>query len=200
MILHYLKNDYFLNSLYGRFGMDDNFANINIIHKDYLGDFENKFFDLIISKTELDEYILVETKTSYNIEDDESSHNVSIAVAAAITAYARIHMSQFKNNPSYNLYYTDSVYIDKPLPTDLINSKILGKMKLENILTDAIFLAPKLYCLETEDGEVIYKVKGLSQDIELTMNDFEQLPTPYSFKDFYYFKTIYVVIKCYVNR
>lgn len=28
-----------LNSLYGRFGMDDNFAEINVIHKDYLADF-----------------------------------------------------------------------------------------------------------------------------------------------------------------
>jgi hypothetical protein len=32
-----------MNSLYGRFGMDDNFANINVIHKDYYSDFENKF-------------------------------------------------------------------------------------------------------------------------------------------------------------
>lgn len=32
-----------LNSLYGRFGMDDNFTEVNIIHKDYIADFENKF-------------------------------------------------------------------------------------------------------------------------------------------------------------
>jgi hypothetical protein len=32
-----------MNSLYGRLGMDDNFSNINIIHKDYLADFENKY-------------------------------------------------------------------------------------------------------------------------------------------------------------
>nr|UEP17199.1 hypothetical protein [Russula sp.] len=32
-----------LNSLYGRFGMDDNFMNINVIHKDYYPDFENKY-------------------------------------------------------------------------------------------------------------------------------------------------------------
>jgi hypothetical protein len=45
-----------LNSLYGRFGMDDNFANITIIHKDYFSDFENKYFDNIIDKIELDDY------------------------------------------------------------------------------------------------------------------------------------------------
>lgn len=27
-------------------------------------------------------------------------------LASAITAYARIHMTQFKNNPNYKLYYS----------------------------------------------------------------------------------------------
>lgn len=46
---------------------------------------------------------------------------------------------------------------------------------LEKVLTKAIFLAPKLYCLETIDGKVIHKVKGLNHNIDLTINDFEQL-------------------------
>jgi len=119
---------------------------------------------------------------TYNIDEnpiveDELIHNVSIGIAAAITAYSRIHMSQFKNNPDFNFYYsdTDSVYIDRPLPEHLVNSKVLGKMKLENVLDKAIFLAPKMYYLETEDGKIIYKVKGLSHDIELTRNDFDNL-------------------------
>jgi len=45
-----------LNSLYGRFGMDDNFDNINVIHKDYYSDFENKYIDQITEKIELDNY------------------------------------------------------------------------------------------------------------------------------------------------
>jgi hypothetical protein len=105
------------------------------------------------------------------------SHNVNIAIASAITAYARIHMSQFKNNPNFNLYYsdTDSIYIDRPLSKDMISDTILGKMKLEYILNDAIFLAPKMYYLETVDGQIIYKVKGLKHEIELTLKDFENL-------------------------
>jgi hypothetical protein len=85
-----------LNSLYGRFGMDDNFANINIIHKDYYPDFENKFFSEIIKTTEMDEYILIEFE---NVEEDDAnkSHDVSISVAAAITAYARVHQQLFKS-------------------------------------------------------------------------------------------------------
>lgn len=56
-------------------------------------------------------------------------------MSSAITAYARIHMSQFKNKirlirfPDFNLYYTDtdSVYINRLLPDNMINSKVLGK-------------------------------------------------------------------------
>jgi hypothetical protein len=48
-------------------------------------------------------------------------------------------------------------------------------MKLENIIDKAIFLAPKMYYLETEDENIIYKVKGLSHDVELTKVDFENL-------------------------
>ena len=167
-----------LNSLYGRFGMDDNFASINIIPKDYYPDFENKYFDSIIKTTEIDDYILVEYQ-SIQIESENSIHNTNIAVAAAITAYARIHMTQFKNNPEIILYYTDtdSIYVDEDskINPNLIDNRILGKLKLENICKKAIFLSPKVYCLLTEDDEIIYKVKGLKHNVELNMNDFEQL-------------------------
>jgi hypothetical protein len=86
-------------------------------------------------------------------------------------------MSQFKNNPNFVLYYsdTDSAYINKPLPNNMINNKILGKMKLENVLNKAIFLAPKVYYLITKDNNHIYKVKGLSHDVVLNFKDFENL-------------------------
>jgi DNA polymerase type B, organellar and viral len=167
-----------LNSLYGRFGMDDNFSDINIIHKDYINDFENKFFDLISDRVELDEYFLIQLKKSENVDENENlTHNINVGIASAITAYSRIHMSQFKNNPNFNLYYsdTDSGFFDKPLPDHLVDSKALGKMKLENVLSKAIFLAPKVYYLETEDGKIIYKIKGLKHEIELSRTEFEQL-------------------------
>jgi hypothetical protein len=167
-----------LNSLYGRFGMDDNFVSINIIHKDFYTDFENKYFDSIIKTTEIDDYILVEYQR-IQIESENSIHNTNIAVAAAITAYARIHMTQFKNNPEIILYYTDtdSIYVDEDskINPNLIDNRILGKLKLEYTCKKAIFLSPKVYCLLTEDDKIIYKVKGLKHDVELTMNDFELL-------------------------
>ena len=167
-----------LNSLYGRFGMDDNFLNINVIHKDYYPDFENKNLDLIMDRIELDEHYIVFYGSIDNSEEsDTGTHNVSIGIAAAITAYSRIHMSRFKNNPEINLYYTDtdSIYTDSKIDETLIDNKVLGKLKLENICNKAIFLAPKVYCLETVEGQIIYKAKGLKHEIELTMSDFKHL-------------------------
>jgi hypothetical protein len=88
-------------------------------------------------------------------------------------------MSQFKNNPKINLYYsdTDSIYIDEDseIDSDLISNKELGKLKLENTVDKAIFLSSKVYCLITDSNEFIYKVKGLKHEIELTIDDFENL-------------------------
>jgi hypothetical protein len=131
---------------------------------------------------ELGDKVLVQHRSSKKdrqtmLNGNLEIHNVNVAIALAITAYARIHMSQFKNNPHFKLYYsdTDSIYIDRPLPTHLVNSNVLGLMKLECVLTDAIFLAPKVYYLETTDEKIIYKVKGLKHIIELTKIDFEKL-------------------------
>jgi hypothetical protein len=42
----------------------------------------------------------------------------------------------------------------------IVNDKELGKLKLEYVANKAIFLAPKCYCLQLEDGQIIWKVKG----------------------------------------
>ncbi len=172
-----------LNSLYGRFGMDDNFVISQIMNKEDYDKFEkldidNSIFDVI----ELDDNLLVQAKNpkvelDTLLDNASETHNVNIAIAAAITAYARIHMSQFKNNNNFNLYYsdTDSAYIDSPLDEHLIGPK-LGLMKLECICNDAVFLAPKVYSLITDSG-VIMKIKGLSSEAlsEITFDDLKEL-------------------------
>jgi len=178
-----------LNSLYGRFGMIDEFPDI-IIFKD------KKSFNEFMKNTNLEILELIELGDKLLVKyrsDDKNqqtmlygnleTHNTNVAIASAITGYARVHMSQFKNNPDFILYYTDtdSAYISKPLPKDLVNSKVLGLMKLENVLDKAIFLAPKVYYLITETGKHIYKVKGLSHKVELNYNDFQSLLQKQSF-------------------
>ena len=166
-----------LNSLYGRFGMDDNFEKIRVIHKDYYSDFENKFVDQITEKIELDDYIIVFYTASEGIDENLEEHNVSVSIAAAVTAYSRIHMSQFKNNPKINLYYTDtnSIYTDSNINETFLSNTLLGKLKLEHTCNKAIFLSPKVYCLDTIENGLVYKVKGLKSEVKLNMNDFEEL-------------------------
>lgn len=73
----------------------------------------------------------------------------NVAIASAVTSYARIYMSQFKNRNDFNLLYTDtdSIMNDKTLPEELIG-KDLGLMKDElsglNI-KEAYFLGIKQY-------------------------------------------------------
>jgi len=157
-----------LNSLYGRFGMEDNFADVHIIPKKDYPDFEEDYRDDIIDFIEFNNHYLVNTKNS-ELDSElgtDDIHNISIPIAAAVTAYARIHMSQFKNNPVLpNLYYsdTDSAHFDGPLPDSFISPTILGKMKLEGIFDRALFLAPKVYALKNDNAEII-KIKGLSKE------------------------------------
>jgi hypothetical protein len=86
-------------------------------------------------------------------------------------------MSQFKNNENFRLYYTDtdSAVVDQPLPDSFVDSTVLGKMKLEYIVRKGIFLAPKLYCLNTSNSELITKTRGLNHNIQLQIEDFENL-------------------------
>lgn len=109
--------------------------------------------------------------------------NVSIGIASAITAYSRIIMSRFKNHPDFNLYYfdTDSIVVDispeqlEAIFPDIIGNK-LGQLKLEYVINKAVFLSPKCYYLELENGDNVIKIKGLNQqNTDLTLLDFVNL-------------------------
>lgn len=96
-----------------------------------------------------------------------SKSNVSLPVASAITAYARIHMSQFKNRSDFNLFYsdTDSIIINKPLPVNKVGKEI-GLMKLENMMKQGVFIAPKVYGGILTDKTEFTKVKGFKDTIK----------------------------------
>ena len=79
-------------------------------------------------------------------------------------------MSQFKNNPNFNLYYsdTDSIYIDKELDSNLISNNELGKLKLEKVLSRFIGLGPKFYGgIDLESGLCFSKLKGYSSSLSI---------------------------------
>lgn len=142
-----------LNSLYGRFGMSSEtyLTKTKIVNSDELcklsltsiiDDTIDLGFDqhlvTYINESDMDsDNIMLKSTVKSNI-------NISIGISAAITSYARIYMSQFKNNPDYNLYYTDtdSIYIDKPLDSQFVSENELGQLKLEQIFDGAVFIAP----------------------------------------------------------
>jgi DNA polymerase elongation subunit (family B) len=173
-----------MNSLYGRFGMKDSFEDLLILNQKDYKKFEKKFNQSIQDVIRLGSNFLIKIQKDeiLNSLDNFTIHsNINIAIASAITAYARIHMSQFKNNPDFKLFYTDtdSIYINKKLPDSIISNTELGKLKLEFIASEAIFLAPKVYGLKLENGDCIIKIKGLTKEAilenKIGLTELEQL-------------------------
>jgi hypothetical protein len=168
-----------MNSLYGRFGMDPVFEHHEFVdenQKDNILDKNN----VSLSVKDLKELDNSKYLISYSkIEGEDmifknKRANVSISIASAITAYARIFMAKHKNNPNYKIFYTDtdSIFTDKPIESNLIGSK-LGQFKLEYVFKEAIFLAPKVYGGITGEGKEITKVKGFKNKI--TFNELKEL-------------------------
>lgn len=90
-------------------------------------------------------------------------------------------MSKVKNLKDCNLYYTDSIVIDKPLNNNLVG-KELGKYKLEYEINEGIFLCPKVYAIKvlnekSEPIEVI-KIKGVNID-KIIIDNNKKNPTSF---------------------
>lgn len=89
---------------------------------------------------------MVKLINKFNIPDESATgfKDVSISVSAAVTSYGRIHMSKLKLailNQGANIYYsdTDSIITDRPLDTNLVDTNLLGKLKLEHKVSKAFF-------------------------------------------------------------
>lgn len=184
-----LTSKILMNSLYGVFGMRDEFDEIKIVSKDEFTNITAQNQTRISEVIELDKYFLIQYSNRTTILPDDhlnKDYNINVAISSAITSLARDYMSHFKNHPKLKLFYTDtdSIYTNlnpeqmNELFPGIVSNTGLGKLKLETVSKRAIFLAPKCYCLETINGEIITKVKGFSfsrKNVELTVRDFEQL-------------------------
>lgn len=110
-------------------------------------------------------------------------------IAAAVTAYARCNIYEYKKyvvDAGGVLYYsdTDSIFASIPLHDSMVSSE-LGAMKLEYVGDAAIFLAPKVYIVKLADGYkktsgatkdgLLIKIKGAKKDHGLVYDDFEAL-------------------------
>lgn len=145
--------------------------------------------DVLLTRLTTDKILLKERnsliKNSQNLD-------ISLPIAAAVTAYARIQIYKFKDYIVKNggtLYYTDtdSIHASMPLPEEMV-SGALGQMKLEYITCSAVYLAPKVYGVElfrVEDlikykddlieGKYLIKIKALKEGHGVTYSDLKEL-------------------------
>lgn len=162
----YLISKILMNSLYGKFGIHHSLPEYYVISEE---DINKKDYN---DTVKLDNgYYLVN-----NAINGETTPLSNVAIASAITALARVHMSQFKNQSNFKLFYTDtdSAITDKPLPDNLIG-KNLGQMDLENTYSKFITFGPKFYAGVTSEGKEIVKVKGLSHNVLPSFSELELL-------------------------
>jgi DNA polymerase type B, organellar and viral len=164
-----------MNSLYGKFGMKPA-QNIVEIYDTTSDDEKLNLHntlevcgETVNDQIQIGHHVVIVRKNLSNVKYDEENDlfhgaDINVGIASMITSAARMHMSQFKNNPKYKLYYsdTDSIVIDQPLSEEKVGNA-LGQLKLEYEISRAVFLAPKVYGFISTDGEEVIKVKGISK-------------------------------------
>ena len=172
-----------LNNLLGRFGIDidkaettvvttKEFFFMSMIHKihQYFIISEKKV--LVCYSRELDSEIIrdhgldyLKVMSVYPDKEVQSLKITSVVISAAVTAYARIHISKLKldiiNKLGGQIYYsdTDSIVTDVELPANIVHPIELGKLKLEHKVIEGISLSGKLYAWRTNEDAL-----GTNQD------------------------------------
>jgi hypothetical protein len=173
-----------LNNLYGYFGRKQ----INIITQNVKNEHLeailltriiksinqiNKEYSTVLSYSNINHKLLTQLNNELqhiNLKDSISSIKSNVAIAVAVTAYARIHMIPFKLDPNTLYTDTDSIFTLKPIDPTLLGDG-LGLMKDEMnglVIKEALFLGPKQYgyWYLDENGNKVEKsvFSGVSRD------------------------------------
>jgi hypothetical protein len=132
-----------MNSLYGKFGMKpentiiEMFDTNNETEKELFIEMLDVYGPSLQDFIQIDNHFLTIRKSLVNFtynEDLDLYHglDINVAIASAISAGARVHMSFLKNNPLFKLDYSDteSAVIDAPLPDGIV-----GQMRSNEIGT-----------------------------------------------------------------
>lgn len=172
MILFY-KN--IMNSLYGKFGQKvfNKTAiceNMNDIYKLL----KNDMFNMVDVEILNDDLMLLEYKED---EQEYTSIGKLVRLSSFIASKSRCNLSAGMRNVGHkNVYYcdTDSIFTSVKLSDEFISETELGKYKLEDTCTKAIFIAKKVYYLKTLKNKEIKKVKGFKNK-SLTFEDYNGL-------------------------
>lgn len=130
----------------------------------------------LISSLNLD---IVKIASKHSDEEKQMLNVTSVQISAAITAYGRIHISKLKIDVMKmgdTIYYsdTDSLVTDIKLPDNMVDTKEIGKLKLQHEIKKGIFISGKTYCFVTKSNEFINKAKGVNSK-SLNYNDYVSL-------------------------
>ena len=175
-----------LNNLLGRFGLDINKSKTELVDMDsyneivqtksinsvthiddkVLINYNNKVSNIICKQLNVDYRNTIINNFKNNNESEKTFTDVSIAIASAVTSYARINISKTKLDilkKGGKLFYsdTDSIVTNIPLDDRLIGNA-LGQYKLEYTIQKAYLISSKTYCLILKCGTPIIKAKGVN--------------------------------------
>lgn len=156
------------------------YSQIFLNHDKYLLTYNPTISSQICLEHGLDYIKVLDNEYKTNIEKNiDLFKDVSIAIAAMVTSYARIHMNTIKLEILKNrgkIYYsdTDSLVIDNSYinPTWIGNQ--LGQFKLEYEIKEAYFISNKTYCLILNNGLTVIKTKGVINN-SITLEDFKSM-------------------------
>lgn len=160
----------FLNSLYGKFGMNIENSISSVVNIDtidlLLKEGNIPVGEPIALDTNEEIFIFKYAKRDYDL-DQPRDRVINVAIASAITAYSRIEISKYKNIPGNPPVYTDtdSIILHKPLDSKLVGTE-LGQMKLELVVNKGIYISPKIY-YETDGVSELKKCKGLGSVLSI---------------------------------
>lgn len=149
-----------LNSAYGKSGQK------RVVEEFYT------FDEMLNCKKPLSDFIQMNTDLFTAKTECYRNRKTNPIIAAFVTAYARTVLFdaiEWIQNNGGQVYYcdTDSIFTDIELPHEMVNTDRLGAWKDElkgQVLQDAVFISPKLYSLENDDGSHVVKAKGVPRE------------------------------------
>jgi hypothetical protein len=160
-----------MNSLYGRMGLKQELTEYTFMDKHEIENFSlnrNVTIKDIIEFTDSLKSLVITTKNSEEVELKSS-----VAIAAAISAYARMEMAPLLLDEELNILYTDTDCVKSTQKiTELERYKYLahnslGGLKHEESYSESIYLLPKVYGGIIKDSENQFtKVKGFKDHVE----------------------------------
>lgn len=173
-----------LNQLYGYFGRKQELIETKLINtEDVFNYYSTRVVQSTVNITPEKTLMLMSQNLHQDLIDELNSEfedvnlknsfrdiKSNVALASAVTSYARIEMMKYKTLEGYDAYYTDtdSIFLNKPLPKEMIGDEI-GQMKDElngNIIDKAYFLGIKQYGYQYTDKDNKLVNKSIFSGVE----------------------------------